>query len=114
MILKLIFFISNCFLAGCHDFFTCNDHGNCTDNGTCKCEGGFYGDSCSSKHDILLLVFSFGSLSYFLVFWPKHVRITYNWLEFKLVLQKDIIKIEFTYRSFFHLSQVVPKIMATP
>ena len=39
------------FLAGCHDFFTCNDHGNCTDNGTCKCEGGFYGDSCSSNYD---------------------------------------------------------------
>ena len=23
-------------------------------------------------------------------FWPKHVRITYNWIEFKLTLQKDM------------------------
>ena len=99
---KLTFFISNFFIAACHYLLTCSNHGYCSDAGTCQCDEGFYGDSCSSKYDTLLLVFSFGSLSYFLVFWPKHVRITYNWLEFKLILQKDIIKIKFTCRSLFH------------
>ena len=27
----------------------------CSDVGTCQCDEGFYGDSCSSKHDNLLL-----------------------------------------------------------
>ena len=62
-ILKLTFFISNFFLAACHYLLTCSDHGYCSDAGTCQCDKGFYGDSCSSKHNIFLQVFSFSSLS---------------------------------------------------
>ena len=71
----LTFFIYIFFIAGCHYFFTCSDHGSCRNDGTCQCDEGFYNDSCSSKHDKLLLqqvtVLSFSSLPDFLVLLNK-------------------------------------------
>ena len=56
-ILKLTFSFQFFFVAACHYLFTCSGHGLCSDVGACPCDEGFYGDSCSSKHDNSLLVF---------------------------------------------------------
>ena len=50
-----MFSLQTFFVAVCHYLLTCSDHGVCSDVGTCQCDEGFYGDSCSSKHDNLLL-----------------------------------------------------------
>ena len=56
-ILKLTFSFQFFYVAACHYLFTCSGHGLCSDVGTCQCDEGFFGDSCSSKHDNSLLVF---------------------------------------------------------
>ena len=92
-----MFFIYHFFIAGCHYFYTCSDHGSCSNVGTCQCDEGFYGDSCSSKHNKLLLVFSF---SRFLgvAEWSM-----FEWNQFnKYCKNIRIIEIKFTHWLFFH------------
>ena len=60
-------FLSIFFVAACHYLFTCSGHGLCSNVGTCLCDEGFYGDSCSSKHNELLLVFC----QIFCFCWPR-------------------------------------------
>ena len=52
-----MFSLQTFFVAVCHYLLTCSDNGVCSDVGTCQCDEGFFGDSCSSKHDNSLLVF---------------------------------------------------------
>ena len=63
--------------------------------GTCQCDEGFYGDSCSSKHDKLLLVFK--SIA-------CHVWIT---------VETNLTKREKTYHKNKKISHAVPKVIAT-
>ena len=85
---KTNIFISNFFVAPCHYLFTCSDHGYCSNMGTCQCNEGFYGDSCSGKHDNFLLMFSF---SRFLGF-VKQSTLELQSIQIWQILQKYVKK----------------------
>ena len=72
-----MFSLQTFFVAVCHYLLTCSDNGVCSDVGTCQCDEGFYGDSCSSKHDNLLLnsvfIYQFARFLAFADQGPLHV-----------------------------------------
>ena len=112
----LTFFIYIFFIAGCHYFFTCSDHGSCRNDGTCQCDEGFYNDSCSSKHDKLLLQQVTAwcchsvvcQISWFC--WTKHgwIRVEKNSTNIAKIYRKNK-----NYLLNFLFSQAVLKVMKT-
>ena len=94
---ELTFFIYHFFIAGCHYFFTCSDHGSCSNVGTCKCDEGFYGDSCSSKHENLNYWY-FHLVEFYISWfcWQKHI-----WITFEKICWKNRIYL-LSFLSFLH------------